>query len=73
MAGPEFTYEDLLPIGPDQTEYRKISSEGVSTFQAEGMEFLKVSPEAISNLTEVAMHDISHYLRAEHLQQLQIF
>jgi fumarate hydratase, class I len=71
MAGPEFTYEDLLPIGPDQTEYRKISSEGVSTFQAEGMEFLKVSPEAIANLTEVAMHDISHYLRAEHLQQLQ--
>ena len=71
MAGPEFTYEDLLPIGPDTTQYRKISSEGVSTFTAEGMEFLKVTPEAIANLTEVAMHDISHYLRAEHLQQLQ--
>lgn len=71
MAGPEFTYEDLLPLGPDQTQYRKISSEGVSTFTAEGMEFLKVAPEAIANLTEVAMHDISHYLRAEHLQQLQ--
>jgi fumarate hydratase class I len=71
MAGPEFTYEDLLPIGPDTTQYRKISSEGVSTFIAEGMEFLKVTPEAIANLTEVAMHDISHYLRAEHLQQLQ--
>jgi fumarate hydratase class I len=71
MAGPEFTYEDLLPIGPDQTQYRKISSEGVSTFTAEGMEFLKVTPEAIANLTEIAMHDISHYLRAEHLQQLQ--
>jgi fumarate hydratase class I len=71
MASPEFTYEDLLPIGPDKTEYRKISSEGVSTFTAEGMEFLKVAPEAIANLTEVAIHDISHYLRAEHLQQLQ--
>jgi fumarate hydratase class I len=71
MAGPEFTYEDLLPLGPDQTQYRKISSDGVSTFTAEGMEFLKVTPEAIANLTEVAMHDISHYLRAEHLQQLQ--
>ena len=71
MAGPEFNYEDLLPIGADETEYRKISSEGVSTFKAEGMEFLKVSPEAIANLTEVAIHDISHYLRAEHLQQLQ--
>ena len=71
MAGPEFTYEDLLPIGPDTTQYRKISSDGVSTFTAEGMEFLKVSPEAIANLTEVAIHDISHYLRSEHLQQLQ--
>ena len=71
MASPEFTYEDLLPLGPDQTQYRKISSDGVSTFTAEGMEFLRVSPEAIANLTEVAIHDISHYLRAEHLQQLQ--
>jgi fumarate hydratase class I len=40
MAGPEFNYEDLLPIGADETEYRKISSEGVSTFKADGMEFL---------------------------------
>ena len=71
MAAPEFSYEDLLPIGPDTTEYRKISSDGVSTFSAEGKEFLKVAPEAITNLTEVAIHDISHYLRAAHLQQLQ--
>jgi fumarate hydratase class I len=71
MAVPEFSYEDLLPIGPDTTEYRKISSDGVSTFTAEGKEFLKVAPEAITNLTEVAIHDISHYLRAAHLQQLQ--
>ena len=71
MAGPEFSYEDLLPIGPDTTEYRKITSDGVATFAAEGKEFLKVSPEAITNLTQVAIHDISHYLRAAHLQQLQ--
>ena len=67
---PEFIYEDLLPVGPDQTEYRLISKEGVSTFEADGRRFLKVSPEAIRNLTEVAMHDISHYLRSEHLAQL---
>ena len=67
---PEFTYQDLLPIGEDKTEYRLLSSEGISTFTAEGREFLKVSPDAISNLTQVAIHDISHYLRAEHLQQL---
>jgi len=67
---PEFIYEDLLPVGPDTTQYRLISSEGVSTFQGDGKTFLKVSPEAIRNLTEVALHDISHYLRSEHLQQL---
>ena len=67
---PEFTYQDLLPIGEDKTEYRLLSTEGVSTFTAEGREFLKVSPDAISNLTQAAIHDISHYLRAEHLQQL---
>ena len=67
---PEFTYQDLLPIGPDDTQYRLISTQGVSTFTADGKEFLKVSKQAISNLTEVALHDISHYLRSEHLEQL---
>ena len=67
---PEFSYQDLLPIGPDKTEYRLISNEGVSTFTADGRQFLKVSKDAISNLTQVAIHDISHYLRSEHLQQL---
>ena len=67
---PEFSYQDLLPIGPDKTEYRLISNEGVTTFTADGRQFLKVSKDAISNLTQVAMHDISHYLRSEHLEQL---
>jgi len=67
---PEFIYEDLLPIGEDKTEYRLVSTEGVSTFSAEGMDFLKVSPEAIAQLTTEAIHDISHYLRDEHLEQL---
>jgi fumarate hydratase class I len=67
---PEFSYQDLLPIGPDETEYRLISNAGVSTFTADGRQFLKVSKDAISNLTQVAMHDISHYLRSEHLEQL---
>ena len=67
----EFNYEDLLPIGPDETEYRLVSTEGVSTFTAEGMEFLQVTPEAITNLTAEAIHDISHYLRSSHLQQLK--
>ena len=67
---PEFSYEELLPVGPDTTKYRLVSKEGISTFTADGREFLKVSADAISKLTETAIHDISHYLRGEHLRQL---
>jgi fumarate hydratase class I len=67
---PEFNYSDLLPIGPDKTKYRLVSTEGVSTFSADGTEFLKVTPEAIEKLTAEAIHDINHYLREEHLTQL---
>ena len=67
---PEFSYQDLLPIGEDKTEYRLLSSDGIATFSADGKVFLKVSPAVIENLTEVALHDISHYLRSEHLAQL---
>ena len=68
---PEFNYEDLLPIGPDETEYRLVSREGVSTFNVGDQEFLQVSPDAIAALTQEAIHDISHYLRSAHLQQLR--
>ncbi len=68
---PEFNYEDLLPIGPDETQYRLVTPEGVSTFMAQGLEFLQVTPEAITQLTSEAIHDISHYLRSAHLQQLK--
>lgn len=65
-----FAYSELLPLGPDTTEYRLVSTEGVSTFfTAEGT-FLKVEPSAITALTEHAMRDIAHLLRASHLQQL---
>jgi len=67
---PQFSYSDLLPIGDDKTKYRNIGKAGVSVIKLGDKEFLQVSPEAITLLTEIAIHDISHYLRAEHLQQL---
>ena len=66
----EFAYSDLLPLGPDNTEYRLISTEGVSTFEADGRTFLRVEPSAIRLLARAAMNDIAHYLRTEHLEQL---
>ncbi len=67
---PTFSYSDLLPIGEDQTKYRLVSTEGVSTLKLGGREFLQVEPRALELLSSEAMHDISHYLRSEHLQQL---
>ncbi|MBS2962442.1 fumarate hydratase [Actinocrinis puniceicyclus] len=67
---PEFAYSDLLPLGPDQTEYRLLTTEGVSTVSAAGRTFLQVEPSALRLLTETAMHDIAHYLRPAHLAQL---
>jgi fumarate hydratase class I len=68
---PEFSYSDLLPIGPDTTAYRLISTNGVKLVEGAGRQFLQVEPEAIRLLTETAMHDISHYLRSAHLAQLR--
>jgi fumarate hydratase class I len=67
---PTFSYSDLLPIGPDTTKYRKIGNEGVSTIKLGDKEFLQIEPIALEKLTEIALHDISHYLRPAHLQQL---
>ncbi|MFI2706915.1 fumarate hydratase [Nocardioides sp. CER28] len=75
-SDPEFLYSDLLPTGADETPYRLITTEGVSTFdvpQADGTTrtFLQVEPEAIRRLTYEAIHDIQHYLRPAHLAQLR--
>jgi fumarate hydratase class I len=67
----DFTYSDLLPLGKDDTEYRLLTTEGVSTFTAGGRTFLQVDPAVLQALTAEAMHDISHYLRTAHLAQLR--
>ena len=67
---PEFSYSDLLPIGEDTTTYRNLGSAGVSVEKIGNREILTVAPEAIEMLTSTAMHDISHYLRTAHLEQL---
>src|SRR5690606_2696460 len=69
MTGLPFT--ELLPLGPDETTYRQISSEGVGTLDAGGHRFLTVDPEVITELTRLAMHEIAHYLRPGHLAQLR--
>ncbi len=67
---PNFSYSDLLPLGDHKTKYRLVSKEGVSVVKLGDKEFLQVEPAALEKLTSEAIHDINHYLRSDHLQQL---
>ena len=73
MAEPDhpFTYTELLPLGPDDTPYRLLTTDGVSTFETPAGTFLRVEPAAITALTAAAMRDIAHFLRSDHLAQLR--
>ncbi|MCI6584559.1 MAG: fumarate hydratase [Mobiluncus sp.] len=62
----------MLAHGEDTYTYRKLTSDGVEEVEGpDGRKFLKVAPEALTLLAETAFHDISHYLRTAHLEQLQ--
>ena len=67
---PDFDFSEIFPLGPDTTEYRLLSKDGVTEVETPLGTFLKVTPEAITLLTETAMRDIAHLLRTDHLQQL---
>ncbi len=67
----EFEYTPLLPLGDDTTQYRLISTEGVSVVQVGDREFLQVTPDAIEKLSYEAIKDSQHLLRSSHLAQLR--
>jgi len=60
----------LFPLGPDQTEYHHISSDGVTVEKWGDRSFLSVAPEALRLLAKQALIDINHLLRPGHLAQL---
>ncbi len=70
-AAAPFVYQEMFPLGADNTSYRKIASSGVSIVDAAGHRFLRVDTEAIRTLTREAIGDISHLFRTSHLQQLR--
>ena len=67
----EFEFTELLPLGHDDTQYRLVTTEGVSTFDTPEGTFVKVEASAITRLTSEAMRDIAHLLRSSHLAQLR--
>lgn len=61
---------ELFPLGPDDTPYRKLSSDHVSVDTFKGQDILTVEAEGIRMLAEAAFADVNHLLRPGHLRQL---
>jgi len=68
---PEFIFQPIFELGRDETEYRHLGTEGVAVEQQGDREILNVSAEALTKLAREAFRDVSHLLRASHLEKLQ--
>jgi len=66
----DFYYQEMFELGPDETEYRKLSDEHVSTLEVDGRSILKIEPAALTQLAAAAIRDVSHLFRPGHLAQL---
>jgi fumarate hydratase class I len=70
---PEFHHTDVLPLGPDATEYRRLDLPSGELVDVPALRrtFLTVPPATLTALVRTAVHDISHLLRPSHLAQLR--
>ena len=67
----DFAYQPLFERGEDQTTYRQLTTDHVSTTPFEGGRLLRVAPAALELLAAQAIRDVSHLFRPSHLQQLR--
>ena len=66
-----FRYQPMFEHGPDETEYRHLTSDHVTTTRLNGREILEVEPEGLARIAREAMDDVAHLLRSSHLAQLK--
>ena len=66
----EFKYAPMFQLGPDTTEYYKLTGDYVSVGEFEGKPVLKVEPEALTLLANQAFRDVNFLLRPAHNEQV---
>ena len=66
-----YQHHPLLPLGKDETAYRQLTTDYVSTTQFEGQDILKVEAEGLTMLADQAIRDSAHLLRPSHLAQVR--
>jgi len=67
----DFDYSPLFPLGEDTTEYRKLEGDFVSVAEFEGKPVVKVSREALVELSRAALSDVNYFFRTKHLESLR--
>jgi len=66
----DFKYAPMFQLGEDTTRYYKLTGEGVSLGQFAGHPILKVTPEALTALSNAAFRDVNFLLRPAHNEQV---
>lgn len=61
----------IFQLGKDTTPYRLITDKHVKVESWRGREMLIIEAEALTTMAREAFHDVSHFLRASHLEQLR--
>eukprot|EP00933_Yihiella_yeosuensis_P080111 TRINITY_DN93524_c0_g1_i1.p1 TRINITY_DN93524_c0_g1~~TRINITY_DN93524_c0_g1_i1.p1 ORF type:complete len:660 (-),score=171.43 TRINITY_DN93524_c0_g1_i1:162-2141(-) len=73
VVAPKFEFEELFDTHANEvpTKFRKLSSDGVSSFTTpSGRKLLEVDTQVLEQLSKQAIVDIQHLFRPAHLQQL---
>ena len=66
----DFNYQKPFPVKSDDTQYRLLTKDFVSTIEADGRKILKIAPRGLELLAREAFADVSFYLMASHLEKL---
>jgi len=67
----DFAYKKLFPIKKDDTTYRLLTKDYVSTIDVDGRKILKIDPKGLELLAKEATFDVSFFLRTAHLEKVR--
>ncbi|MCB1041857.1 MAG: fumarate hydratase [Acidobacteria bacterium] len=65
-----FAFQPIFESGEDKTEYRALDTPPIEVLKLGGRDVLQVPPEVLQQLAATAFRDVSHLLRASHLEKL---
>ena len=66
----DFSFQELFPVGEDDTDYRTVTTDHVGTAKFNGARVLTVETAGLTQLAAEAFHDTAHLLRPSHLKLL---